>query len=282
MEQKTLNIQYDYHYETIDADGAKAMLAEQAGLAGRHSDMDACLLLEPVRLIFDRDNRLLEGTDVLAHIAGTDCPLEAAVYHERLVSEARVPKPKTSLTSKPRTSPTPKKKKGPAPKKRSDDGKTLIAAIKAKYPTIGDGVNFKSCAVQLDRYARLGEEHMAERIPLDSAGVLDTLSRLDVDHEYGLYKFARRLMHRVPNFRAVGAAALMHVQEERTDGKTMMAFWEPLAGGQPDGPQQWLVEQLSEKVGPEEFQRLVTTAWNAWRDGVTPVLDRDAPMPATH
>lgn len=282
MEQKTLNIQYDYHYETIDADGAKAMLAEQAGLAGRHSDMDACLLLEPIRLIFDRNNRLLEGTDALAHIAGTDCPLEAAVYHERPVSEARVPKPKTSLTSKPRTSPTPKKKKGPAPKKRSDDGKTLIAAIKAKYPTIGDGVNFKGCAVQLDRYARLGEEHMTERAPLDSAGVLDTLSRLDVDHEYELYKFARRLMRRVPNFRAVGAAALMHVQEERTDGKTMMAFWEPLAGGQPDGPQKWLIGQLSEKVGLEEFQRLVTTAWNAWRDGVTPVLDRDAPMPATH
>lgn len=282
MEQKTLNIQYDYHYETIDADGAKAMLAEQAGLAGRHSDMDACLLLEPVRLIFDRENRLLEGTDVLAHIAGSDCPLEAAVYHERLVSEARVPKPKTSLTSKPRTSPTPKKKKGPAPEKRSDDGKTLIAAIKAKYPTIGDGVNFKSCAVQLDRYARLGEEHMAERIPLDSDDVLGTLSRLDVDHEYELYKFARRLMHRVPNFRAVSAAALMHIQEERTDGKTMMAFWEPLAGGQPDGPQKWLVGQLSEKVGPEEFQRLVTTAWNAWRDGVKPILDRDAPMPVTH
>lgn len=74
MEQKLLNIQYDYHYETIDADGAKAMLAEQAGLAGRHSDMDACLLLEPIRLIFDRNNRLLEGTDALAHIAGTDCP----------------------------------------------------------------------------------------------------------------------------------------------------------------------------------------------------------------
>lgn len=282
MEQKTLNIQYDYHYETIDADGAKAMLAEQAGLAGRHSDMDACLLLEPVRLIFDRDNRLLEGTDVLAHIAGTDCPLEAAVYHERLVSEARVPKPKTSLTSKPRTSPTPKKKKGPAPKKRSDDGKTLIADIKSKYPTIGDGVNFKGCAVQLDRYARLGEEHMTERAPLDSTAVLDTLSRLDVDHEYELYKFARRLMHRVPNFRAVSATALMHIQEERTDGKTMMAFWEPLAGGQPDGPQKWLVGQLSEKVGPEEFQRLVTTAWNAWRDGVKPILDSDAPMPATH
>lgn len=273
MEQKTLNIQYDYHYETIDADGAKAMLAEQAGLAGRHSDIDACLLLEPVRLIFDRDNRLLEGTDVLAHIAGTDCPLEAAVYHERLVSKARIPAPKTS--------PAPKKK-SLAPKKRSDDGKTLIAAIKSKYPTIGDGVNFKSCAVQLDRYARLGEEHMTERAPLDSADVLDTLSRLDVDHEYELYKFARRLMHRVPNFRAVSAAALMHIQEERTDGKTLMAFWEPLAGGQPDGPQKWLVGQLSEKVGPEEFQRLVTTAWNAWRDGVKPILDQDAPMPVTH
>lgn len=273
MEQKLLNIQYDYHYETIDADGAKAMLAKQAGLAGRHSDMDACLLLEPVRLIFDRENRLLEGTDVLAHIAGTGCPLEAAVYHERLVSEARIPAPKTSPAQK---------KKSLAPKKRSDDGKTLIAAIKSKYPTIGDGVNFKSCAVQLDRYARLGEEHMTERAPLDSADVLDTLSRLDVDHEYELYKFARRLMHRVPNFRAVSAAALMHIQEERTDGKTMMAFWEPLAGGQPDGPQKWLVGQLSEKVGPEEFQRLVTTAWNAWRDGVKPILDRDAPMPVTH
>lgn len=265
MEQKLLNIQYDYHYETIDADGAKAMLAEQAGLAGRHSDMDACLLLEPVRLIFDRENRLLEGTDVLAHIAGTGCPLEAAVYHERLVSEAKIPAPKAS--------PTPKK---------NDDGKTLIAAIKSKYPTIGDGVNFKSCAVQLDRYARLGEEHMTERAPLDSADVLDTLSRLDVDREYELYKFARRLMHRVPNFRAVSAAVLMHIQEERTDGRTMMAFWEPLAGGQPDGPQKWLVGQLSEKVGPEEFQRLVTTAWNAWRDGVKPILDPDAPMPVTH
>lgn len=242
------------------------MLAEQAGLAGRHSDMDACLLLEPVRLIFDRDNRLLEGTDVLAHIAGTGRPLEAAVYHERLVSEARVPKPRTS----------------PAPRKKGDDGNALIAAIKAKYPTIGDGVNFKSCAVQLDRYARLGEEHMAERAPLDSADVLDTLSRLDVGHEYGLYKFARRLVRRVPNLRAVSAAVLMHVQEERTDGKTMMAFWEPLAGGQPDGPQKWLVGQLSEKVGPEEFQRLVTTAWNAWRDGAKPILDSDAPMPATH
>lgn len=266
MEQKLLNIQYDYHYETIDADGAKAMLAEQAGLAGRHSDMDACLLLEPIRLIFDRNNRLLEGTDALAHIAGTDCPLEAAIYHERPVSEAKVPASKAS----------------PTPKKRSDDGKTLIAAIKSKYPAIGDGVNFKSCAVQLDRYARLGEEHMTERAPLDSADVLDTLSRLDVDHEYELYKFARRLMHRVPNFRAVSAAALMHIQEERTDGKTMMAFWEPLAGRQPDGPQKWLVGQLSEKVGPEEFQRLVTTAWNAWRDGVKPILDRDAPMPVTH
>lgn len=117
----------------------------------------------------------------------------------------------------------------------------------------------QSCAVQLDRYARLGEEHMTERAPLDSTAVLDTLSRLDVDHEYELYKFARRLMHRVPNFRAVSATALMHIQEERTDGKTMMAFWEPLAGGQPDGPQKWLVGQLSEKVGPEEFQRLVTT-----------------------
>ena len=272
MEQKLLNVQYDYHYETIDADGAKAMLAEQAGLAGRHSDMDACLLLEPVRLIFDRENRLLEGTDVLAHIAGTDCPLEAAIYHERLVSEAKIPAPKTKTTPKAKS----------APKKRSDDGKTLIAAIKSKYPTIGDGVNFKSCAVQLDRYARLGEEHMAERAPLDSADVLDTLSRLDVDHEYELYKFARRLMHRVPNFRAVSAAVLMHIQEERTDGKTMMAFWEPLAGGQPDGPQKWLVGQLSEKVGPEEFQRLVTTAWNAWRDGVKPILDSDAPMPVTH
>lgn len=272
MEQKTLNIQYDYHYETIDTDGAKAMLAGQAGLAGRHSDMDACLLLEPIRLIFDRNNRLLEGTDALAHIAGTDCPLEAAVYHERPVSEARVPAPKAKSTSK----------TSPASKKRSDDGKTLIAAIKAKYPTIGDGVNFKGCAVQLDRYARLGEEHMTERAPLDSADVLDTLSRLDVDHEYELYKFARRLMRRVPNFRAVSAAALMHVQEERTDGKTMMAFWEPLAGGRPDGPQKWLVGQLSEKVGLEEFQRLVTTAWNAWRDGVKPILDSDAPMPATH
>lgn len=272
MEQKTLNIQYDYHYETIDADGAKAMLAEQAGLAGRHSDMDACLLLEPIRLIFDRNNRLLEGTDALAHIAGTDCPLEAAVYHERPVSEARVPASKAKSTSK----------TSPASKKRSDDGKTLIAAIKAKYPTIGDGVNFKGYAVQLDRYARLGEEHMTERAPLDSADVLDTLSRLDVDHEYELYKFARRLMRRVPNFRAVSAAALMHVQEERTDGKTMMAFWEPLAGGQPDGPQKWLIGQLSEKVGLEEFQRLVTTAWNAWRDGVKPILDSDAPMPATH
>lgn len=266
MEQKLLNIQYDYHYETIDADGAKAMLAEQAGLAGRHSDMDACLLLEPIRLIFDRNNRLLEGTDALAHIAGTDCPLEAAVYHERPASEAKVPASKAS----------------PTPKKRSDDGKTLIAAIKSKYPTIGDGVNFKSCAVQLDRYARLGEEHMTERAPLDSTAVLDTLSRLDVDHEYELYKFARRLMHRVPNFRAVSATALMHIQEERTDGKTMMAFWEPLAGGQPDGPQKWLIGQLSEKVGLEEFQRLVTTAWNAWRDGVKPILDSDAPMPATH
>lgn len=266
MEQKLLNIQYDYHYETIDADGAKAMLAEQAGLAGRHSDMDACLLLEPVRLIFDSNNRLLEGTDALAHIAGTDCPLEVAIYHERPVSEAKVPAPKAS----------------PAPKKRSDDGKTLIAAIKSKYPTIGDGVNFKGCAVQLDRYARLGEEHMTERAPLDSADVLDTLSRLDVDHEYELYKFARRLMRRVPNFRAVSAAALMHVQEERTDGKTMMAFWEPLAGGRPDGPQKWLIGQLSEKVGLEEFQRLVTTAWNAWRDGVKPILDSDEPMPATH
>lgn len=266
MEQKLLNVQYDYHYETIDADGAKAMLAEQAGLAGRHSDMDACLLLEPVRLIFDRENRLLEGTDVLAHIAGTGCPLEAAVYHERLVSEAKIPAPKASHT----------------PKKKNDDGKTLIAAIKSKYPTIGDGVNFKSCAVQLDRYARLGEEHMTERAPLDSTDVLDTLSRLDVDREYELYKFARRLMHRVPNFRAVSAAALMHIQEERTDGRTMMAFWEPLAGGQPDGPQKWLVGQLSEKVGPEEFQRLVTTAWNAWRDGVKPILDPDAPMPVTH
>lgn len=266
MEQKLLNIQYDYHYETIDADGAKAMLAEQAGLAGRHSDMDACLLLEPVRLIFDRENRLLEGTDVLAHIAGTGCPLEAAVYHERLVSEAKIPAPKASHT----------------PKKKNDDGKTLIAAIKSKYPTIGDGVNFKSCAVQLDRYARLGEEHMTERAPLDSTAVLDTLSRLDVDREYELYKFARRLMHRVPNFRAVSAAVLMHIQEERTDGRTMMAFWEPLAGGQPDGPQKWLVGQLSEKVGPEEFQRLVTTAWNAWRDGVKPILDPDAPMPVTH
>lgn len=272
MEQKTLNIQYDYHYETIDADGAKAMLVGQAGLAGRHSDMDACLLLEPIRLIFDRNNRLLEGTDALAHIAGTDCPLEAAVYHERPVSEARVPAPKAKSTSK----------TSPASKKRSDDGKTLIAAIKAKYPTIGDGVNFKGCAVQLDRYARLGEEHMAERAPVDSADVLDTLSRLDVGHEYELYKFARRLMHRVPNFRAVSAAALMHVQEERTDDKTMMAFWEPLAGGRPDGPQKWLVGQLSEKVGLEEFQRLVTTAWNAWRDGVKPILDSDAPMPATH
>lgn len=272
MEQKLLNIQYDYHYETIDADGAKAMLAEQAGLAGRHSDMDACLLLEPIRLIFDRNNRLLEGTDALAHIAGTDCPLEAAVYHERPASEARVPAPKAKSTSK----------TSPASKKRSDDGKTLIAAIKAKYPTIGDGVNFKGCAVQLDRYARLGEEHMTERAPLDSADVLDTLSRLDVDHEYELYKFARRLMHRVPNFRAVSAAALMHIQEERTDSKTMMAFWEPLAGGQPDGPQKWLIGQLSEKVGLEEFQRLVTTAWNAWRDGVKPILDSDAPMPATH
>ena len=272
MEQKTLNIQYDYHYETIDADGAKAMLAGQAGLAGRHSDIDACLLLEPIRLIFDRNNRLLEGTDALAHIAGTDCPLEAAVYHERPVSEARVPAPKAKSTSK----------TSPASKKRSDDGKTLIAAIKAKYLTIGDGVNFKGCAVQLDRYARLGEEHMTERAPLDSADVLDTLSRLDVDHEYELYKFARRLMRRVPNFRAVSAAALMHVQEERTDGKTMMAFWEPLAGGQPDGPQKWLIGQLSEKVGLEEFQRLVTTAWNAWRDGVKPILDSDAPMPATH
>lgn len=272
MEQKLLNVQYDYHYETIDADGAKAMLAEQAGLAGRHSDMDACLLLEPVRLIFDRKNRLLEGTDVLAHIAGTGCPLEAAIYHERLVSEAKIPAPKTKTTPKAKS----------APKKRSDDGKTLIAAIKSKYPTIGDGVNFKSCAVQLDRYARLGEEHMAERAPLDSADVLDTLSRLDVDREYELYKFARRLMHRVPNFRAVSAAALMHIQEERTDGKTMMAFWEPLAGGQPDGPQRWLVGQLSEKVGPEEFQRLVTTAWNAWRNGVKPILDPDAPMPVTH
>lgn len=260
MEQKLLNIQYDYHYETIDADGAKAMLAEQAGLAGRHSDMDACLLLEPVRLIFDRENRLLEGTDVLAHIAGTGCPLEAAVYHERLVSEAKIP----------------------APKKKNDDGKTLVAAIKSKYPTIGDGVNFKSCAVQLDRYTRLGEEHMTERAPLDSADVLDTLSRLNVDREYELYKFARRLMHRVPNFRAVSATALMHIQEERTDGKTMMAFWEPLAGGQPDGPQKWLIGQLSEKVEPEEFQRLVTTAWNAWRDGVKPILDSDAPMPVTH
>lgn len=268
MEQKLLNIQYDYHYETIDADGAKAMLAEQAGLAGRHSDMDACLLLEPVHLIFDRENRLLEGTDVLAHIAGTGCPLEAAVYHERLVSEAKIPAPKTK--------PAPKKKK------KNDDGKTLIAAIKSKYPTIGDGVNFKSCAVQLDRYARLGEEHMTERAPLDSADVLDTLSRLDVDREYELYKFARRLMHRVPNFRAVSAAVLMHIQEERTDGRTMMAFWEPLAGGQPDGPQKWLVGQLSEKVGPEGFQRLVTTAWNAWRDGVKPILDSDAPMPVTH
>lgn len=268
MEQKLLNIQYDYHYETIDADGAKAMLAEQAGLAGRHSDMDACLLLEPVRLIFDRENRLLEGTDVLAHIAGTGCPLEAAVYHERLVSEAKIPAPKTK--------PAPKKKK------KNDDGKTLIAAIKSKYPTIGDGVNFKSCAVQLDRYARLGEEHMTERAPLDSADVLDTLSRLDVDREYELYKFARRLMHRVPNFRAVSATVLMHIQEERTDGRTMMAFWEPLAGGQPDGPQKWLVGQLSEKVGPEGFQRLVTTAWNAWRDGVKPILDSDAPMPVTH
>lgn len=267
MEQKLLNIQYDYHYETIDADGAKAMLAGQAKLAGRHSDMDACLLLEPVRLIFDRENRLLEGTDVLAHIAGTGCPLEAAVYHERLVSEARIPAPKTK--------PAPKKKK-------NDDGKTLIAAIKSKYPTIGDGVNFKSCAVQLDRYARLGEEHMTERAPLDSADVLDTLSRLDVDREYELYKFARRLMHRVPNFRAVSATVLMHIQEERTDGRTMMAFWEPLAGGQPDGPQKWLVGQLSEKVGPEGFQRLVTTAWNAWRDGVKPILDSDAPMPVTH
>lgn len=266
MEQKLLNIQYDYHYETIDADGAKAMLAEQAGLAGRHSDMDACLLLEPVRLIFDRENRLLEGTDALAHIAGTGCPLEAAVYHERLVSEAKIPAPKASHT----------------PKKKNDDSKTLIAAIKSKYPTIGDGVNFKSCAVQLDRYARLGEEHMTERAPLDSADVLDTLSRLDVDHEYELYKFARRLMHRVPNFRAVSAAALMHIQEERTDGRTMMEFWEPLAGGQPDGPQKWLVGQLSEKVGPEEFQRLVTTAWNAWWDGVKPILDPDAPMPVTH
>lgn len=266
MEQKLLNIQYDYHYETIDADGAKAMLAGQAKLAGRHSDMDACLLLEPVRLIFDRENRLLEGTDVLAHIAGAGCPLEAAVYHERLVSEAKIPAPKTK----------------PAPKKKNDDGKTLIAAIKSKYPTIGDGVNFKSCAVQLDRYARLGEEHMTERAPLDSADVLDTLSRLDVDREYELYKFARRLMHRVPNFRAVSAAVLMHIQEERTDGRTMMAFWEPLVSGQPDGPQKWLVGQLSEKVGPEEFQRLVTTAWNAWRDGVKPILDPDAPMPVTH
>lgn len=272
MEQKLLNVQYDYHYETIDADGAKTMLAEQAGLAGRHSDMDACLLLEPVRLIFDRKNRLLEGTDVLAHIAGTKCPLEAAIYHERLVSEAKIPAPKTKTMPKAKS----------APKKRSDDGKTLIAAIKSKYPTIGDGVNFKSCAVQLDRYARLGEEHMAERAPLDSADVLDTLSRLDVDHEYELYKFARRLMHRVPNFRAVSATALMHIQEERTDGKTMMAFWEPLAGGQSDGPQRWLVGQLSEKVGPEEFQRLVTTAWNAWRNGVKPILDSDAPMPVTH
>lgn len=272
MEQKLLNIQYDYHYETIDANGAKTMLAEQAKLAGRHSDMDACLLLEPVRLIFDRENRLLEGTDVLAHIAGTGCPLEAVVYHERLVSEARIPVPKKK--------PTPKTK--PTPKKRSDDGKTLIAAIKSKYPTIGDGVNFKSCAVQLDRYARLGEEHMTERAPLDSTDVLDTLSRLDVDHEYELYKFARRLMHRVPNFRAVSATVLMHIQEERTDGKTMMAFWEPLADGQPEGPQKWLVGQLSEKVELGEFQRLVTTAWNAWRDGVKPILDSDAPMPVMH
>ena len=272
MEQKLLNIQYDYHYETIDADGAKAMLAEQAGLAGRHSDMDACLLLEPVRLIFDRENRLLEGTDVLAHIAGSGCPLEAAVYHERLVSEAKIPAPKKKSAPKAKS----------ASKKRSDDGKTLIAAIKSKYPTIGDGVNFKSCAVQLDRYARLGEEHMTERAPLDSTDVLDTLSRLDVDHEYELYKFARRLMHRVPNFRAVSATVLMHIQEERTDGKTMMEFWEPLADGQPEGPQKWLVGQLSERVGLEEFQRLVTTAWNAWRDGVKPILDSDAPMPVTH
>ena len=223
---------YDYEHRLVTPDDAKNILGGELPKDNPHHADDACLIWEPIRLVYDRDGRLLLGTDELRHIAASGIPLDAAVYHEPADREYVTPvvaAPRTETKPeepvKPEPEPKPKKPEpvpepeakrtaeAPRPKPATTSPrKQVIELLRAKYPQATNPVSWAGVPIALaGPDATYGD---VER----------TLKHMDVTAEYEWFRLALKVQRRM-KASAVGAALLMHEQAAGGDPARVRAFW---------------------------------------------------------
>lgn len=149
---------YDYEHRLVTPDDAKNILGGGLPKDNPHHADDACLIWEPVRLVYDSDGRLLLGTDELRHIAASGILLDAAVYREPADREYVTPvvaAPRTETKPeepvKPEPEPKPKKPEpvpepeakrtaeAPRPHRRANRSSSCCARSTRRRPTRSAG-----------------------------------------------------------------------------------------------------------------------------------------------
>lgn len=215
---------YDYEHRLVTPDDAKNILGGELPKDNPHHADDACLIWEPVRLVYDSDGRLLLGTDELRHIAASGIPLDAAVYREpadREYVKPAAPAPKTEKPAKPKPeakeSVSKPEVKGAAKAAQAGPAtasprKQVIELLRAKYPQATNPVSWAGVPIALaGPDAAYGD---VER----------TLKHMDVTAEYEWFRLALKVQRRM-KASAVGAALLMHEQAAGGDPARVRAFW---------------------------------------------------------
>lgn len=229
----TGSIIYDYEHRVIDAKQAKRILGSTPGgmvADNPHFEDDACLIWEPIRLVYDKDGRLLAGTDELRHIMATRIPLDAAVYREPRDRERDEPKQTKTVA--------PKETKPVSLRQR------VIGLLREEYPMVGNAVNWTGVATRLARPNASYED------------VKRMLSHMDVKAEYEWYRLAIRIQRdKTLHLPAVDAAVLMHRQAENADPTQVRAFWEELADKESG------LHEKAVKAGRDGIIRLMADEW---------------------
>lgn len=218
----TAELTYDYEIRTLTPDQA-AVLLGGAPKDNPHRRDDVCPAWEPIRVIFDREGRLLLGADELAHIIGSGQPMDAAIYREPAGPEPE-----------------------PGPKEADDSAKPLrrrvIDLLRRDYRgVVGNPNNWAGVVLLL-----AGDGATYERVGR-------MLADMDVKAEYEWYRLALRVQRRSPlPIPTVGAAVLMHRQARQASRDEVEAFWAELEDGDSalarslaDVPRDGLAEALS-------------------------------------
>lgn len=214
----TAELTYDYEIRTLTPDQAAALLGG-VPKANPHRRDDVCPAWEPIRVIFDRDGRLLLGSDELEHIIGADQPMDAAIYREPAATEPEsadfAPAAENALDPEPK----------PEPKTVDDSAKSLRRRVidllhRDYHGVVGNPNNWAGVALLLAGDGATYEQ--VERM----------LANMDVKAEYEWYRLALRVQRRsllpIPT---VGAAVLMHRQAQQASRDEVKAFWAELENG---------------------------------------------------